>query len=145
MKLVLAGSDGVNMVELSTDPAGDLLISSPAGVSTPPPPCTLDNPNRARCPAGSISKVRAAFLAGDDSLEVTAAVRVPIWASGGNGNDRLAGGARGDRLRGDGGTDELTGHGGADGLIGGSGKDSCAGGSGHRDWASGCETVEGVP
>src|SRR5438876_9597700 len=62
MRLVLAGTDGANVVQLSTDVNGDLLIASPAGVSAPPSPCTLDNPDQARCPAGSISAVRAGFL-----------------------------------------------------------------------------------
>ena len=145
MRLVLAGSDGANVVELSSDQNGDLLIASPAGVSAPPSPCTLDNPDQARCPAGSISAVRAAFLAGDDSLTVAANVTVPIRASGGNGDDVLSGGAKRDYLRGDGGNDQLSGHGGADDLMGGPGTDSCSGGAGHHDVATGCETVKGVP
>src|SRR5262245_9543159 len=68
MKLVLAGSDGVNQVQLAMSETGDLLISSPAGVSAPPAPCTLDSETQASCPAGSISQVRAAFLDGDDTL-----------------------------------------------------------------------------
>jgi Ca2+-binding RTX toxin-like protein len=124
---------------------GDLLIASPAEMKAPPPPCTLDNPNQARCPAGSISEIRGAFLGGDDSLTTAANVTVPIHASGGNGNDTLTGGAKGDYLRGDGGDDTLSGRGGADSLWGGAGKDSCSGGAGQHDLASGCETVKGVP
>ena len=145
MRLVLAGSDGANVVQLSTDANGDLLIASPAGVSAPPSPCTLDNPDQARCPAGSVRAVRAAFLAGDDSLNVAADVTVPIRASGGNGDDVLSGGAKADYLRGDGGDDQLSGRGGADVLVGGAGTDSCSGGAGHRDVATGCETVKSVP
>jgi len=144
MRLVLAGSDGPNLVQLSNNAQDDLLIESPAGVTAPPAPCVLETATRARCPAGSVAKIRAAFLAGDDTLTVTATMDVPIEVSGGNGDDSLMGGSRRDQISGDGGDDTLIGHGGRDQLAGGAGNDSCIGG-GAVDSASGCETQKSVP
>jgi Ca2+-binding RTX toxin-like protein len=145
MKLVLAGSDLNNIVQLGTSAELGLVISSPAGVSAPPSPCALDSPTQAHCPAGSVSEVRAAMLAGDDLLFATRVVRVPIDASGGKGNDTLMGGVKGDRLKGDAGDDQLNAHGGRDLLNGGPGADTCNGGSGHGDLGPGCETLKGIP
>ncbi len=60
-----------------------------------------------------------------------------LWASGGQGDDRLVGTRRGDSLYGDGGFDELRGRGGRDWLRGGNKADVIVGGDGADDIIAG--------
>ena len=60
---------------------------------------------------------------GNDILMVDASVAIPVYAAGGDGNDRIAGGSGSDRLFGGAGDDVLAGGGGNDTLSGGAGND----------------------
>jgi uncharacterized delta-60 repeat protein len=63
-------------------------------------------------------------LAGNDRLEVAAALKLPATIDGGAGNDRLLGGGGNDTLLGGEGSDVLDGRGGADQFRGGGGTDT---------------------
>jgi hypothetical protein len=66
-------------------------------------------------------------LAGNDDLQVSGSISVPVWLYGGPGHDRLKGGDGHDVLLGEAGDDLLTGGGGRDLMIGGDGADRIVG------------------
>jgi uncharacterized delta-60 repeat protein len=78
---------------------------------------------------GSFSRVEISGLAGEDTLDASAAP-VPVPLDGGDGRDSLLGGAAVDLLLGGGGDDTLFGGRGADTLRGGDGNDYLNGGPG---------------
>ncbi len=73
---------------------------------------------------------------GNDRIEVSPDLNIPIFLSGGQGDDVLIGGAGNDILSGGAGNDQLFGNGGQDTLYGAAGNDVIRGGSG-ADFASG--------
>src|SRR5207253_7457790 len=69
-------------------------------------------------------------LAGDDDIQVSGTITVPLWLFGGDGNDRLNGGNGPNVLLGGAGNDTMTGGSGRDILIGGAGADQLVGNGG---------------
>jgi Ca2+-binding RTX toxin-like protein len=73
------------------------------------------------------SRIVAEGGAGDDTLEVSGSISLPVWLYGNDGNDRLKGGAGHDILLGGAGDDLLVGKSGRDLLVGGRGNDRLVG------------------
>ncbi len=73
--------------------------------------------------AAAVNRIIAYLGAGDDHLNVSNNMRIPLVAHGGDGNDHLSAGGGPSVMLGDGGNDHLGGQGGPSILIGGSGED----------------------
>jgi parallel beta-helix repeat protein len=69
-------------------------------------------------------------LAGDDNIQASGTITVPLWLNGGDGNDRLNGGNGPNVLLGGAGNDTITGGSGRDLVIGGTGADQIVGNGG---------------
>ncbi len=82
---------------------------------------------------------------GDDRIEVAREMTIPVYLSGGEGDDVLIGGGGDDRLSGDAGNDQLEGNQGADTLDGNDGNDVLRGGEGADviSGGSGLDTLFG--
>jgi hypothetical protein len=79
------------------------------------------------CPAG---RILVYGLAGDDNIQASGTITVPLWLYGGDGNDRLNGGNGPNVLLGGAGNDTITGGSGRDLVIGGTGSDQIVGNGG---------------
>ncbi len=119
--LTVTGDDNDNVIIVSRDAAGTILVNSGAvpvtgGVST----------------FGNTTLVRILGLGGNDVLTIddSNGPMPPGNLSGGEGNDILTGSASDDILDGGPGNDTLIGRGGNDTLIGGPGDDTLIGGPG---------------
>jgi Ca2+-binding RTX toxin-like protein len=125
--LTVTGDNNANVINVSRDPAGRLLVNSGA-VRISGATATVANTTR----------IDVSGLGGDDKLALNEANGALPRArlSGGAGNDNLTGGSGDDTLAGDDGNDLLFGNGGADTLTGGRGNDTLAGGGG-ADQAAG--------
>lgn len=88
-------------------------------------------PNKLTCVATAISGFEVNAGGGDDVVDISPAVPVPVSLRGGPGNDRLAGGGGDDKLVGGAGSDVLIGRAGNDSLFGGPGRDRLFGGPGN--------------
>ncbi|HZL91347.1 MAG TPA: PKD domain-containing protein [Pirellulaceae bacterium] len=75
----------------------------------------------------NLVRVVAFGMGGDDDLQASGSVAIPVWLFGGDGNDRLKGGASNDVLFGDAGDDQILGGSGRDLLVGGNGADRIIG------------------
>jgi Ca2+-binding RTX toxin-like protein len=138
--LILTGSSGANRLTVSGGPAGELILSSQAGVPSPGPPCVQNTPSEVTCPPGHASALRVIGLGGNDDVRLLPGAPLFLDFRGGSGNDIavgaglvdiLSGGGGRDRLDGKGAGDELNGLGGNDTLLGGLGRDLLRGGAGH--------------
>ncbi|MEX2106133.1 MAG: hypothetical protein WD810_04475 [Solirubrobacterales bacterium] len=83
------------------------------------------------CEAAVIAGFEVNAGAGDDSVNISPKIVIPVTLRGGPGNDRLRGGSGADKLVGGAGDDALLGSGGDDWLFGGPGEDWLFGGPGQ--------------
>lgn len=120
--LTLSGNGGANVIDVSRNAAGALLVNDghvPIAGGTP----TVAN----------VSQIQVVGQAGNDIItlnEVNGALpRANLF--GGNGDDILTGGSGADRLFGQNDHDTLFGKGGNDQLFGGNGNDVLSGGTGN--------------
>lgn len=121
-QLTILGDAANNVVAVSRDAAGNLLVNGGA-VRVQGGAATVANTKR----------IQIFGLGGDDtlSLDETNGVLPSANIFGGAGNDTLTGGSANDFLFGDAGDDKLFGKGGADFLFGGTGNDTLTGGVGN--------------
>lgn len=93
----------------------------------------------------NVARITGNAGAGDDTINVHPDLAIPVFLSGGPGNDLLVGGSANDQLSGGAGNDELRGEMGADILIGGDGRDLIWGGDGddQLDGGAGIDQLEG--
>jgi uncharacterized delta-60 repeat protein len=82
-------------------------------------------------------------LAGDDDMQVSGSITVPLWLYGGDGNDRLNGGNAPNVLLGGAGNDTITGGSGRDLVIGGAGADQIVGNGGDDLMIGGTTVFDG--
>ena len=75
-------------------------------------------------PAAGITRIRIMVCDGDDTVDVSNGITIPVLEYGEGGNDRLQGGSRPNILIGGDGNDTLTGGAGDDTLDGGPGSDT---------------------
>jgi Ca2+-binding RTX toxin-like protein len=119
--LTVLGDSGSNVITVSRNAAGNLLVNNGA-VAISGPAATV----------AGITAIHVLGGSGHDRITIdeTAGAMPKASLSGGSGNDALTGGAGNDTLNGDGGNDVLLGLGGADQLNGGDGNDILTGGAG---------------
>jgi fibronectin-binding autotransporter adhesin len=82
-------------------------------------------------------------LAGDDNIQASGTITVPLWLYGGDGNDRLNGGNGPNVLLGGAGNDTITGGSGRDLVIGGTGADQIVGNGGDDLMVGGTTAFDG--
>ena len=146
MILVTEASTSSSTVTVGLDPTqpNRYLIVDSAGISTSSPPCQLEGPTVARCPAAGITAIGVGLGAFNDVFAPAGAGIEPgarISVSGDAGDDALTGrggsaNAKNDLLRGGSGDDTLRGLGDRDTIIGAGGNDRIFGGKG-RDFLRG--------
>jgi hypothetical protein len=104
-----------------------------------------ENPLQLLCDAPPIAGFEVRGEGGDDSVEVSGAVSIPMTLSGGAGSDRVRGGLGADKVLGGDGFDRLLGGAGNDSVLGGSGSDILLGGNGDDKLAGegGQDTIVG--
>ena len=78
-------------------------------------------------PLSDVTEIRAWGHDGDDKMQVSGSIDVPVWLYGQDGNDKLRGGGGNDVLIGGAGDDLLVGKSGQDYLEGGLGADRIVG------------------
>lgn len=133
-RILLVGGAEDNWIRVGLTPDGrQYQIDSLApleiaeGVCVHPP----GNPNQLLCDAPRVSGFEVSSGGGDDTVNFSPQVPVPVTIRGGPGNDRLSGGAAADKLVGGPGADQLVGRGGHDFLYGGPDDDRLLGGPGN--------------
>ena len=89
------------------------------------------------CEAAAVASFEVNAGAGNDNVNISPKVPVPVTLRGGPGDDRLLGGAAADKLIGGSGADFLYGRGGNDWLYGGPGDDRLLGGPGNNTYFGG--------
>lgn len=87
-----------------------------------------------------VGRIEVHGQAGNDSIDISAAITKPAWLFGDSGVDTLRGGGGADVLQGGDGADVLNGRGGRDLLLGGAGGDTVKGG-GSEDVLIGATTL----
>jgi Ca2+-binding RTX toxin-like protein len=87
-----------------------------------------------------LTRITVTTNGGNDEVDASAVVDIPVSLNGGSGNDTLRGGSQDDTLLGGTGNDDLFGNDGDDDLYGNSGNDFIEGGEGD-DLAFGEDTV----
>ena len=119
--LTVAGDNNANVITVSRDVAGTLLVNNGA-ITISGGAATVAN----------TQLIKVLGSGGSDKLALDEAQGVLPKASlsGGSGNDTLTGGSGADTLAGESDNDVLLGKGGNDQLSGGSGNDSLTGGAG---------------
>ena len=118
-RLFVTGGDGDNIVTISRDAGGHLLVNGDAVAGDP----TIANTDLIQVRGGDGNDVIA--------LNETGGALPAAELFGGDGNDSLTGGSADDSLFGQDGNDSLFGGAGNDSLAGGSGNDFIAGGAGN--------------
>jgi uncharacterized delta-60 repeat protein len=109
--LIVDGTPGADRITVSPGPDATSVRVTVNGVTT-------------TRPLAGATALAVNGLAGNDRLEVAAALKLPATIDGGAGNDRLLGGGGNDVLLGGDGADVLDGRGGADLFRGGAGTDT---------------------
>jgi Ca2+-binding RTX toxin-like protein len=114
--IAVAGTGGDDDVRISTNRNGRVVVTV--------------NGERVDVPdAPDPERVIVYARGGDDRVQVSGRVRIPLEVYGGDGNDVISGGDGPDILVGDAGSDTLSGGRGRDILIGGTGRDQLHGGA----------------
>lgn len=137
---VIGGTPADNLLSVTADSTGRLVISSPQGITEPDgdaPECVQDSPTQVSCSPGFIGAIAGDLGRGDDTLTAQSTLTTLIGISlvsservmtGGPGRDRIVGALGGDLISGGSGKDTLLGFGGADLLRGQAGRDTLSGG-----------------
>jgi Ca2+-binding RTX toxin-like protein len=131
--VLVAGGPEANSIRIWLTPDGrDYVIDSDAALEMGGSICANPEgkPNELVCEAPIVASFEVNAAAGDDTIEVTPPVSIPVAMRGGAGNDTLIGADGPDRLLGGEGNDRLVGRGGPDLLSGGPGRDVLVGGPG---------------
>jgi Ca2+-binding RTX toxin-like protein len=120
--LTVFGDGGPNVIEISRDVAGTIVVNGGAVTVTGGSPTVA-----------TTTLIHVSGFGGDDviSLDERNGALPPARLLGGSDHDSLTGGSVADELFGQGGIDNLTGLGGADTLFGGSESDTLRGGDGN--------------
>jgi hypothetical protein len=131
--VLLAGGPEANSIRIWLSPDGrqyviDSIVPLEVGGSICANP--EGKPNELVCEAPLVASFEVNAAAGDDRVEVSPSVSIPVTMRGDSGRDTLVGGAGPDRLLGGGANDRLVGRGGSDLLVGGPGRDVLIGGPG---------------
>lgn len=132
--LLLAGGPEANVFRIWLTPNGrSYVIDSNAPLEVGWSGCVNPEgkPEELVCSAPAIGSFEVNAAGGDDTVEVSPSVAVPVTLRGGGGRDVLIGGGGPDMLVGGGGNDRLVGRGGSDLLCGGPGNDVLIGGPGN--------------
>jgi Ca2+-binding RTX toxin-like protein len=134
LTVLLAGGDEANLISIKLNADGRSYVIDSLGqpLDVGGNVCSHPEGNESEllCEASWIAGFEVNAGAGNDSVNVTAAVPVPVTLRGGPGDDRLLGGAGADKLVGGSGDDDLNARAGNDALYGGSGDDRLGGGAG---------------
>jgi RTX calcium-binding nonapeptide repeat (4 copies) len=129
--VLLAGGPEANMIHIWLTPDGrSYVIDSVVPLDVGGTVCSHPegDPNELICEAPLIGGFEVNAGEGDDRVEVSKRISVPVTLRGGPGDDLLLGGAGTDKLIGGAGDDRLIGWRGADLLYGGPGADILIGG-----------------
>jgi Ca2+-binding RTX toxin-like protein len=133
--VLLTGGPEQNVIDVkvSTDGRSYILDSVFGPLEAPPGVCQHreGSENGLICEAAKIASFEVNAGGGDDSVNISPKVPVPVTLRGGPGNDRLRGGNADDKLVGGAGDDSLSGNGGNDVLYGGEGDDWLYGQAGN--------------
>lgn len=132
--VLIAGGPEPNTIHIWLTPDGrHYMIDSAAPLETGGSFCSNPegNPDELACEAPLVGSFEVNAAGGDDMVEVSRSVSIPVTMRGGAGRDTLIGGSGPDTLIGGSGNDRLVGRGGADLLYGGPGKDVLIGGPGN--------------
>ncbi len=134
VNVLLAGGPEANMIHIWLTPDGrsyviDSIVPLEVGWSGCVNP--EGKPNELVCDAPSVGSFEVNAAGGDDTVEVSPSVAIPVTMRGGAGRDTLIGGGAPDMLVGGAGNDRLVGRGGPDLLCGGAGNDVLVGGAGN--------------
>ncbi|HZO07253.1 MAG TPA: hypothetical protein VFB52_12770 [Solirubrobacterales bacterium] len=125
--VLLTGGDEVNSisVKLSTDGRSYLIDSAFGPLEAPSGICEHreGSENSLICEATAIASFEVNAGGGNDHINFSPKVPVPVTLRGGPGDDRLKGGSASDKLVGGAGNDKLYGRAGDDWLFGGPGND----------------------
>jgi hypothetical protein len=134
VNLLLAGGPEANMIRIWLTPDGrSYVIDSVVPLEVGATVCSnpAGNQNELVCEAPMIGRLEVNAAGGDDTVEVSGPITIPVTMRGGPGQDTLVGGEGPDRLFGGPGNDRLVGRGGSDLLCGGPGRDVLIGGPGN--------------
>lgn len=132
--ILLVGGPGADSFRVALSPDGKTYeIDSVAPLEVGGKVCwhPEGDPLQLLCDAPMIAGFEVRGEGGDDSLEVSSTVRVPVTLIGGNGDDRMLGGSGDDRVTGGDGEDRITVGAGNDSCSGGVGNDIISGGGGN--------------
>jgi hypothetical protein len=124
--ILLVGGSTPNSIQISLSPDGKTYeIDSISSLEVGGKVCWHPGGDLLKllCDAPSIAAFEVNGEGGNDSLEVSSTVQIPVTLSGGSGDDRLLGGSGEDRMLGGDGFDRLHGGGGGDSILAGSGSD----------------------
>ena len=132
--LLLAGSGENDSFSITLTPDGrEYRILSGSTLEAGANLCS--HPGEARnvilCKAPAISGFEVNTAGGEDYVEFSGEIPVPVTIRGGPGDDRLSGGGAADKILGGPGSDVLIGRGGDDWIEGGPGEDRLLGGQGN--------------
>jgi Ca2+-binding RTX toxin-like protein len=133
INLLLTGGSEADQIEVKLSPDGrSYMIDAQGPLEVGGEICTHPEgrENALLCEAKSIASFEVNAGGGNDSVNISPKVTVPVTLRGGPGDDRLRGGAGSDKLIGGSGDDTLVGEGGDDWLYGGPGNDTLYGGPG---------------
>ncbi len=114
-----AAAGETNDLQVGAGPGGSIVFTDSSAPITSVGTCTRMSAQQARCPAAPSVGIDLGDR--DDHLSFDAAV--PVYVTGGSGNDQLTGGPGNDALWGGDGDDVLDGRGGADFISGQAGVD----------------------
>lgn len=131
--VLLAGGAEANVIKIWLSQDGrqyviDSLVQLEVGGDVCEHPA--EDPNELVCDAPTIAGFEVNAGEGDDRVQVSPSVEVPVTMRGGGGSDLLIGGGAADKLVGGAGNDRLVGGRGDDQLYGGPGDDVLVGGPG---------------
>jgi RTX calcium-binding nonapeptide repeat (4 copies) len=139
--VVLAGSGTQNAIQIELSADGrQYVITSAVPLEVGGTVCenAPDSSTVLICKAPMVAGFEVNASSGDDSIDVSRNVLVPVTLRGGGGDDTLVGGGGADKLIGGPGNDRLVGRAGDDLIYGGPGNDMIFGGPG-------ADTLRGGP